>query len=94
MEQRLTHLQDRNHYLSRENHELKGKMSKTDDKDRSSSKMSDNEKNLNKMLFNARRLLKEKEREVESLRNELKKETGKDKSKLLEVTTNENSRSR
>lgn len=42
MEQRLTYLQDKNHYLSRENHELKGKMSKTDEKDRSQSKMSEN----------------------------------------------------
>jgi hypothetical protein len=53
-------LQERNHFLSRENNELKGKVSKTDIKDRSHSKISDNEKNLNKMVFNFRRLLKEK----------------------------------
>lgn len=60
MEQRLMQLQERNHFLSRENNELKGKVSKTDIKDRSHSKISDNEKNLNKMVFNVRRLLKEK----------------------------------
>ena len=48
----------------KENSEMKNKVSKSDDKERVHSRLSDNEKNLNKMLFNARRLLKEKEREV------------------------------
>jgi len=46
----------------KENHEMKTKLSKSDDKERVHSRVSDNEKNLNKMLFNARRLIKEKER--------------------------------
>lgn len=58
MEQKLMQLQERNHYLARENNNLKGKSAKNEERDRTNSKTSDNEKNLNKMLFNARRLLK------------------------------------
>lgn len=60
MEQKLNQLQERNHFLARENQNLKGKVGKADEKERTHSKVSENEKNLNKMLFNARRLLKEK----------------------------------
>jgi len=62
MEQKMILLQEKNHYLMKENHEMKTKLSKSDDKERVHSRVSDNEKNLNKMLFNARRLIKEKER--------------------------------
>ena len=51
-------LQEKNHYLMKENHDLKNRASKSDEKERVHSRLSDNEKNLNKMLFNARRLLK------------------------------------
>lgn len=55
--------------------------------------MSENEKNLNKMLFNARRTIKDKERELEIVKNELKKSSLKIESlKVLEVGGMEHSR--
>ena len=76
MEQKLVHLQDKTQYLARENNELKSKVSK-EDRDSRTSKVSENEKNLNKMLFNARRVLKEKERELDILKNQLRKQSTK-----------------
>jgi hypothetical protein len=84
MEHKLMQLQDKTQYLTKENHDLKSKINKSDDKDKVSVKQSDNEKNLNKMLFNARRLLKEKERELDFMKGELQKQSSKtDSAKLI-----------
>ena len=64
-------MHDKNQILSRENNELKSKLARAED-GMKGSKFSENEKNLNKMLFNARRTIKEKEKELEHMRLQLK----------------------
>ena len=95
MEQKLILLQEKNHYLTKEIHDLKTKI-KSDGKEKVSSKFIDSEKNLNKMLFNSRRLLKEKDRELDQLKAELKKQPLRvESTKVLEVSPGlENSRVR
>jgi hypothetical protein len=58
MEQKMYQLQEKNNFLMRENNELKGKAAKPDEKEKNSSKFIENEKNLNRLLLNARRILK------------------------------------
>lgn len=48
----------------RENTELNNKLKKVDEVSKKTKQLSENEKNLSKMLFNARRVIKEKEKEI------------------------------
>ena len=62
MELRINNLNEKCMALTRENTELSNKLKKVDEVSKKTKQLSENEKNLNKMLFNARRVIKEKEK--------------------------------
>jgi hypothetical protein len=53
-----------------------------------SGKSTENERNLNKMLFNARRVIKEKEKEIENLKAQLKTSTSISSNNFIPSTNN------
>lgn len=68
VEQKLQSTTDKNIALSKENAELVRKLKNYEEGNKKFKQISENEKNLNKMLFNAKRLIKEKEKEIETLK--------------------------
>lgn len=60
IEHKLQNLTDKNILLSRENAQLHKKIKAYEDSKTKFRQVSENEKNLNKMLFNAKRMIKQK----------------------------------